>query len=719
MKQNKKIFLVILLSIIILATTIFRRINIESNNKVVDVVLDYVEMNEMALQSDNELKWWFGNFKNIGVKYVGLHEENLESMIDDNKDVEVIMGWELLRSGRLKELYLTGLEKDYEIGKYDVLVNTGSEEIFNFIHDGLINRYEEDLFEILSDEEGRYVILLKGTINDTVYLKGESFIDVYDKGVSLRGTPYTSKLIKLGLGFDNEKIEIIRESGLEVLPRPSNYSPWTTDKYIRALFDDFENFDMIPPVFIFTGDTVLGYPGYNYLVSEYMQDNDIKVGLIETSVQRKHLEQTAIEDLTRDLEYDAVRIFSVWPYVQERFKYYNYEGAEEIENTFYRAVTERNIRLIYFKPFKENKASFVTDFEEYKKMFDRFENRIAAHGIEIGRSSTMAPNRVRIAKQTVIGWGVVAAGVLLLSFLFNMNSKVKDILLLLGMLAVPAIYVIIPLLMEKIMALAASIIFPSLAMVWVCSECKKHFNADREYSLLNIIGIGVKDLAIATVISVLGGFFVAGILSNTEFLLEMDIFRGVKFSQIAPIILYGVTYIAYFGYKNRRNADDKPALGLRDIKTLLLEDVKIIYIILLTILLAIGYVYIARTGHETNVQPSTFEMMARNILEERLLARPRIKEFLIASPALMAAIYFAKNKYKFLTFIAGLAAVMGQASIANTFSHLRTPIYLSVMRIVYSLGLGIVLGAIYIAIIEVIFKIIFKLSGTRAVKERN
>ena len=119
---------------------------------MVDVVLDYVEMNEMALQSDNELKWWFGNFKNIGVKYVGLHEENLESMIDDNKDVEVIMGWELLRSGRLKELYLTGLEKDYEIGKYDVLVNTESEEIFNFIYDGLVNRYEEDLFEILSDE---------------------------------------------------------------------------------------------------------------------------------------------------------------------------------------------------------------------------------------------------------------------------------------------------------------------------------------------------------------------------------------------------------------------------------------------------------------------------------------------------------------------------------------------------------------------------------------
>ncbi len=720
MRKNSKIFLVILLSIVVLATTIFRRINIESKNKVVDIVLDYIEISEMALQSDNELKWWFSNFKDLGVKYVGLHEENLESMISDNKDVEVVMARELLQNSRLKEIYLPYLEKNHEINKYDVVVNTKSEEIFNFIYNGLNSRYDKKLFEVLSNEEDKYIILLKGTVNDTVYLKGQSFTDVYNKGVYLRQVPYTSKLIKLGLGFDDKKIELIRSSGLEVLPRPSNYNPWTTGKYIRALFDDFEDFDMVPSVFIFTGDAILGYPNYNYLVSEYMQNNDIKVGLIETAVQRQHIEQAALEDLARGLEYNAVRIFSVWPYIQERFRFYNYEGAEEIENTLYRAVTERNIRLIYFKPFKENKISFVTDFEEYEKMFNRFENRIAAHGITIGRSSTLAPNRVRIAKQTLIGWGVVAAGVLLLYYLFRMADRTKDILLVSGMLAVPAAYVIKPLLMEKIMALAASIIFPSLAMVWVCHECRKHFNTDdKKYSLLNIIVIGAKDLVIATAISLLGGFFVAGILSNTDFLLEIDIFRGVKFSQIVPIILYGLIYIAYFGYKNRKKIGDKSSLKLEDIKTILLEDVKAIYILLSVILLIIGYIYIARTGHETNVQPSTFEMMARNILEERLLARPRIKEFLIAFPALMTAVYFAKNKYNSLTFIAGLAAVMGQASIANTFSHLRTPVYLSTVRIVYSLGLGIALGAVYIFIIETAFKIIIKLSKAGVAKGRN
>lgn len=97
-------------------------------------------------------------------------------------------------------------------------------------------------------------------------------------------------------------------------------------------------------------------------------------------------------------------------------------------------------------------------------------------------------------------------------------------------------------------------------------------------------------------------------------------------------------------------------------------------------------------------------MIARNMLEEKLLARPRTKEFLIAFPALMVAIYFARNKYNLFTFGAGLVAVIGQASIANTFSHLRTPVYLSAARTAYGLGFGIVLGVIYILLVELALK---------------
>lgn len=721
MIKKNKLFLILTLSLIMLSTTLIQRVNMESNNKTVDITLDYEEMKELSIQSDEDIDWWFEKFKELGVNYVGLYEETLESMINDNKDVNVVLGSELLENSTTRELYLNESKEEfaeYEITEYDILVNTESEENFNFIYNGLTDRYNKELFEVISDTD-EYNILLRGTIDDAIYPQNHSFVDAEGKGFAIEKKPYTSKLIKLGLGFDQEKIESIQESGLQVLPRPYNHSPWTTDKYINALFNDYESFNMIPPVFIFTGDKILGYPDYNYMVAEYMQENDVKVGLVESSVQRGHIEQEHIEELTRGLEYDAVRIFSVWPYIQERFQFYNYEGAEEIENTLYRAVTERNIRLIYFKPFKYDSMRYVTDYEEYEAMFNSFENRIDDHGMKIGTSDTFEPNRVRISSQVLMGWGIVAAGVLLLSSVLKTSTKIKDGVLIAGMSLVPVGYIISQSLMEKIMALGASIIFPSLAMVWVCYRCKKYFNEkDREDSLFKTIAIAAKDLTIATIISLIGGLFVAGILSNTDFLLEIDIFRGIKVSQLLPIVIYVVTYLAYFGYKNKNKIQEASSLNLEDIKRFLFEDIKIVYVLLGTILLIVGYIYIARTGHETNIQPSTFEMIARNMLEQNLLARPRTKEFLIAFPALMVAIYFAKNKNNLLLFFAGLGAIIGQTSIANTFSHLRSPIYLSTIRTIYSLGFGIIMGVIYIILIEIAFKV-FKLLFARAEKGRN
>lgn len=719
MKNSRLLLIIILISALVLSTVLFQRIRLESKNKLVDLVLDYPEIREMALQSDQDLAWWFSNFKTLGVRYVGLHEENIESMIRDNKDLNLIMGWEALQKKDLGEEVLQGLDKDHDISKYDVLVTTKSRDIFDFIYNGLNSRYDNELFEILSRGDS-YTILLKGNINDMVYERDQTFVDVYGKGVALDKNPYSSKLIKLGLGFDRDKVNLIKSTGLEIMSRPSNYNRWTTDKYIDGLFKDFEDLDIYPPVLIFTGNEILGYPNYSYLTREYMEKNHIKVGLVETAVQREHLEQDGLEELTRDLQYNAVRIFSVWPYIQERFKFYNYEGAEEIENTLYRAVTERNIRLIYFKPFKENKQAFVTDFKEYEKMFDRFQRRIASHGLSLGESSTMAPSRVRIAKQSLIGWGVVAAGLLLLSLLFNMTNRTRHILLALGLLTIPIIYVIRPFFSAKLVALAASIIFPSLSMAWVLDRSRTYIKEDgKGYSLLGTLIIGIKDLVIATAISLLGGFFIGGILSNTEFLLEMDIFRGVKLSQILPIILYVGIYMAYFGYKNKEALRDKASLRIEDIKTFLLEDIKLIYVLLGAILLVVGYIFIARTGHETNIQPSSFEIIVRNILEERLLARPRTTEFLIAFPALIVTIYFAKRGYRFLTFIGGLVSVLGQSSITNTFSHLRTPVYLSTLRTVYSLIIGIILGVIYVIIIENILRIGFKFFRTGVEKGRN
>jgi hypothetical protein len=93
------------------------------------------------------------------------------------------------------------------------------------------------------------------------------------------------------------------------------------------------------------------------------------------------------------------------------------------------------------------------------------------------------------------------------------------------------------------------------------------------------------------------------------------------------------------------------------------------------------------------------EMVIRNILEEKLLVRPRTKEFTVAFPALVLVAYLASLRFKSLIFISGLAAVIGQTSIVNTFSHLRTPFVVSIIRTLYSLAAGIGFAMVYLLLL--------------------
>ena len=694
MKKNIILVFFLILSIIVASVVLVERIQVESQSRNVDVILDYKELNELAKQSEHDIQWWIQNFKELGVQYVAINEESL-SLLDEQKyPIEYMLGKDAVRNIELDKPYYSIL-KEYNInqgiGDYDIVVSTPSKETFDFIKKGLDSRYSIEKYDYVSSDN-YYFIVLRGDVSDALFVENtllkDSFNKVYAGGTSFE----SSKMIRVGLGFSKEKIDLVQANGLKVIPRPYSINNWVEEKYMNAVFEDFENYNMIPPVFIFGGAEVMGYPSNIDLIKNYMLDNDIKVGLIESGVQRGHIEQEGLNLLTQSLNYDAVRLFSLESWMQERFAFANYTGAEEIENMLYRAVTERNIRAIYFRPFKKNKIEYVTDFGEYEKMFNRFEERITPHGLALGESNAMPLLSVRKYKQVLMAWGIVAAGVFLLSHIFKLNNKVKYIMFLLGWIATPIAYVVLPALMEKVMALGAAIVFPSLGMLYFIHTCHKYYQSNSKFGLDKKIVIAIKELIIVSAISSLGALFVASILSNIEFLLEMDIFRGVKFSQLVPFIVYALIYLMYFGYNKRDTDIDGAKFRLKDFTSLMFENIKVYHLIIGGVLLVVGYIYIARTGHETNIQPSEMELILRNVLEENLLARPRTKEFLIAFPLLMTGIAVAIEKYKSLIFISGLITVIGQTSIVNTFSHLRTPVYLSFVRTIYSLGIGILFG---------------------------
>lgn len=702
--MNRKKSLVILVLIGLLSSFILslNRIKVESNNKKVDFVLDLEQMEKLSEQSNKDLKWWLKKFKDLGASSVALTEESFNSIIEDEKPLKVELVDELKRDIRWKEEHslelVEYLEQD-DIDKYDLVAMTNSKEIFDFIKKGLEDRYSSRKYKVI-ESEGEYSFVLDGTIKEALYTQKNVLIDNENKVYSLEKPLSGSTLMKLGLGFDEEKIDIIKDSGLEPVLRPLNYvEDWSNKKYVETTLEQYKRFDIEPKYMIFSGMEVLGYPDNVDLVEEFIRENEMKVSLIESQVQRGHIEQEGIDDLVKDLDYNAIRLFSIPEFIQERYKYNNYEGAEEIENTMYRAVTERNIRIIYFNPFKLDKERYVTDFNEYEKTFKSLESRIAEHNMTLGEASVMKPNQLNILLKMLLGVGILGGVMLLLEELFRIKKKFANVLIALGLLAIILTSIVIPNLSNTIFAMASAIIFPSLSMIYFCKKLREYYNNKSNNGIKSTILLGVKQLLIMVLISTIGALFVASGLSDIEYLLEMNIFRGVKLVQLLPILIYIIAFIGYFGFKNEKNVTDNK-INTLEIKGIFNDKIKIGHAIIAGVVLYIGYIYLARTGHETNVQPSDFEIMIRNFLELKLIARPRIKEFLLAFPAIIVAIDFALNRQRFGIFIAGLLIALGQTSVVNTFSHLRTPMYLSATRLLYGVIAGIVVGIIYLVIMK-------------------
>lgn len=714
MKKDKILFIFVLLGIMASSILMFNRINVESENKSVEITLDLKEINELVSQSEEDISWWLRKFKEWKVGSVTVNEETFETLSDEYKAVEFDLVGNIVKDIEWKEKQpeeLVNYIENKGINKFDFVVTTNSESTYNFIQEGLKDRYDEERFSIIESKD-KYIFVLEGSSEDALYNKDVIFDGSSKKAYLETKTLIGSKLSMLGLGYDEEKIKLVKDSGLDVILRPSNYSrSWTGEKYIRANFEENKKLGVQPNYILFSGKEVAGYPENLALVKDLLKENNTKVGLIESSVQRGHYEQAGLEDLAQGLDYNAVRIFSVPEYVQERYKYYNYDGAEEIENVLYRAVTERNIRLIYFRPFKHNSQSYVTNPQDYEDTFHRFEARIAKHGMTLGEGSSMKLNHVNPILKMLIGLGILGGGMILVEAMFHINKKLKYLGLILGTLGVVIVAIIAPFTSAKLFALGAAIVFPTLSMVYLCNKLKVYYLQSTEESNLgkNILQ-AIKLLVIMILISSAGGMFVASLLSDSTYLLELDIFRGVKLAQIVPILLYMIIFVGHFGFREDK-LKDKTKFDLQDLKDILLDNIKIVYAAMGVVLLGVGYIYLARTGHETNVQPSNLEMIGRNFLELKLLARPRSKEFLIAFPAIILAVYMGINKRKIEMFVLGLLIIIGQTSIVNTFSHLRTPIYISVTRTFYGLVLGIILGIIYVIILDLGVKLFKSLKG--------
>ncbi len=715
MFRHNKVFNICI--IIGLAVAIFvaaGRMNVERDNKTIDMVVDYSEIESLASQSHKEVSFWLNTFKSMGINKAGLSEESLDSLINEGKPVKAELMRDVVKDmdwrQNIPENIQEAVNNDPVFDDDNILISTNSAELYDFIRMGFESRYDESKF-IAAEKSGSYFLYLDSGPKDTLYAPKIKYEDSSQKGFIEIREPIYSKIMYLSLGFDEEKVKEIREAGMSVIPRTVGYDGWNDEKFEKATLDGYEKLNNFPEYLIFAGSEIIGQDAGSKLLKEYIDDHNIKIAMIETTFQRENIDQAGLSEMVRATGYNTVRAFTTWPYIQNRFQYYNYQGSEEIENTFYRAITERNIRLIYFKPFKEYKDNFIyiTDVEEYKRMFESLNHRIAEHGMSLGSASVMQPYEVNLLFKIIISIGTASAGMILLSGFIQLKEKIRIFIFAFISILIIGAYFLSSTWAELLAALGASVVFACLAGLYLIKKCQTYScEIKKDEKLSKIIPLGIKDLLIASFISLVGALFTSSVISDINFLLEMDIFRGVKAAQLLPLLIFVVLYLAYLGLESEHRFEK---FNINAIKEILTANIKVWVTLVGLAVLAAGYIYIARTGHETAVEPLTIEMIFRNFLEDHLIARPRNKEFIIAFPALMLTVYTVIRRMRWLPFILGLAAVIGQTSIINTFMHLRTPLYLSFTRTAYSLLFGIVIGVLYVIVFEVIIKIFIRIRG--------
>ena len=713
---NKAAILLIVLCLLIGLYTGFQRMQVEKDYKTVEISLDFEEMIKFTDSTDSDLTFWLNKFKSLGAESVTIQEETINTLIKQGYDIKTYIVSELSKSLYWEKEFPRELLNDIKtdnLSNNDSIIRVGDQKTFDYIIDGLSLRYPEEFFKVYEGEDANYIVL-SGIVDDIYYGATSKIYNVFGEAITERKQVEDSRLFNIGIGYSEDKINLAKECGLDVILRPLNYARYT-EKLVDAYKFENEKYGLTPRLYIVNGKEVIGYPNNTADLEEYLRDNNAMPVLIETSNQRENIEQKGLVELVTNLNYDTVRGFTMWDWIRQRYQVYGYDGAEEIENSVYRAVTERNIRFVLFKPFYEGTDKYLTDVNEYERTFNSLTKRLEPHGITLGKTNSVTDFHIGNVRLAILCLGVGLASVCLFNSVFKLHNNLGKALYILSLFSFFAPFVSRNL-SEKLFALCAAIAFSGLAIFYFMTMIKKIKLSKKELSTSKMIISSTIVLLVTCLISFAGAIFIVAILSDVKYMIELDIFRGVKAAQLLPFGIYLLILLLQFINANVNvigNDIVESKNNLRSIVNPLTKvlnaNIKVYYIILGGIIAVIGYIYIARTGHETNVQPANIELMVRNFLENILIARPRTKEFLMAFPAVFAAVFAANKKIPFATEAFMLLGVIGTSSIINTFCHIRTPLYLSIDRTLISICFGIIIGCIAIIILNGIYKIFTKM----------
>ena len=663
-KYNKIFIIMIIVGLISALMIDFQRHQVEERNNTVELAIDYEGLLRLSEMTGTPIDEVFRQAKESGITSLAVYETTFKKL-NVNGKTTAVSGSSLLTN------YYSGAMVDPE---WRALVENGTIKgsmIYITGHDAqTFKEVTEDLYRRLGHDRVRELTV-----------GGKTVLEVND---------YYEEFLKANIGMPTDEMKLVNEAGFYVMARPSNYVKCSKDD-VDAVFKRLEGIKVSNMTF--SGKECLGSPDEVNYVVEKLQERDITLGMIEGVTQLQFYPQNGLLEIAKAMDYKAARLYGIGP--DEMAKMQIQQAVDRWSNT----DPERNIRIDLLRIFEKPQGN-MTLLETNMKYFSETRDMLERSGYKIGPAGIFEPFYPSSLLRAVVMMGVAAAIVLYLS-LIAPSVKEKYLYMLLAVLVIGMAG---PVLMghgnkiRVIAALASANFFPAIAVIWQLDRIREA-KADVKASLLKIIPTAMLALFASGIISYAGAAYLSASLADTEYLLEVNIFRGIKLTFVLPLVLVAIAFLQRFDIFDGKMDDTDGVIN--QLKKILDMPVKIKTLLGLGFVLIAGIVFVARSGHTSGMPVAGAELKFRAFLEHLMWARPRSKELLIGHPGFMlAALAWWRQWPTMILFVLVIVATIGQGSMVETFAHMRTPIYMSFVRGLGGIGLGAIIGAVAMALVQ-------------------
>jgi hypothetical protein len=647
--RTRYVGIVLLVSLLACLAVAFFRLQIEDRSKRVELAIDFQDFAALARSYDYNPAGFLVALRRAGLTSLALTEELGANVGDDGK-AQVLTGASLRNQAQIapiRDPLLAGLvaSKRIEPGAVYLLVD-----------DRLT--YDRYRLQLGLHFAPRSVRVLRATRPWLIEVRTQ--IDYFNT---------------TSLGIPTDEILLARKLGLLVIPRLQNDERYAGPQMAQAI-DAVLRFDPRVSTLIFFGlrNQVMGFPDHLEDMAAIFKEHRFNFGSIETYDQATV--QKGNDGLAELIPGRTVRVQAIAKTELDKIK------LDVAVARYVLGVRERNVRVVYLRPWDHRDGD--RSIERTNVDFvAAIASQLKSSGYRLGRATPIAPyrgnNRIIIAIAALAvpsiflllldwfgwyrrNWAIVAYGLTILAYAGGVVSH-HDLLV------------------RSLLALAGALLFATAAFAVLAPAFRELPAADTRTQILRSLGW----MLAATGVALLGALVVVGLLSSPLTMEEIERFRGVKLVLALPplIALLMYAFDSRYGVARRpRELFASPVLAYQ----------------LLAGLIVVGgaAVLVMRSGNDSDISPSQFELTLRHVLTNVLSVRPRFKEFLIGVPSAMLVAALAPLHRRWLGWLLALGAGVGIGDVIDTFSHLHTPLAVSLLRIANGVIIGAIIGSIVV-----------------------